>query len=109
MSPAPIASRTAATTSPTAAAAAAYSNADATAPVTAAVTAATAAVMTATASAVLAPSASVAAVTTMADKLYQRGCSVAFFVEDVEGSQADIRDFFLTKSDLISIPVAWSG
>jgi hypothetical protein len=45
----------------------------------------------------------------VADKLYHRGCSVAFFVKYVEGSQADIRDFFLTKSELIAISVAWGG
>jgi hypothetical protein len=45
----------------------------------------------------------------MANKLYHRGCSIAFLVEDVERRQADIRDFFLTKSDLLAISVAWSG
>jgi hypothetical protein len=54
-------------------------------------------------------SAAVAASAAVADKLYHRGCSVAFFVEYVEGSQADIRDFFLTQSDLIAISVAWGG
>ena len=29
-------------------------------------------------------------------------------VEDVEGRQADIGNFFLTESDLIAISVAWS-
>jgi len=42
----------------------------------------------------------------MANKLHHRRCSVAFFVEYVEGSQADIRDFFLTEEDLIAISVA---
>jgi hypothetical protein len=56
-----------------------------------------------TASAAMAPAAAVT------NKLHHRRCAVAFFVEYVEGSQADIRDFFLTKSDLIAISVAWSG
>jgi len=42
----------------------------------------------------------------MADKLHHRRCIVPFFVEDVEGSQADVRDFFLTEEDLIAICVA---
>src|SRR5690242_9331652 len=113
MAPAPIASGTAATTSP---AAAAYPNADA----TAASASMMAAVTTVTSAAVMAPSTAVAAVavtstavavtstavaavTAMADKFYERGCSVAFLVEDVERRQADIRDFFLTESDLIAI------
>jgi hypothetical protein len=54
-------------------------------------------------------SAAVAASAAVADKLYHRGCPVAFFVEYIEGSQADIRDFFLTKSDLVVISVALSG
>jgi len=35
----------------------------------------------------------------MADKLYHRGCSVAFFVEDVERRQADVRNLLFTESD----------
>jgi hypothetical protein len=50
--------------------------------------------------------AAVATVTTMADKFYERRCSVAFLVEDVECRQADIPDFFLTEEDLIAISVA---
>jgi len=50
--------------------------------------------------------AAVAAVTTMADKFYERRCSVAFLVEDVERRQADIPDFFLTEEDLIAISIA---
>jgi hypothetical protein len=33
-------------------------------------------------------------------------CAFAFLVEDVERRQADVRDFFLTKEDLIAISVA---
>jgi hypothetical protein len=51
-------------------------------------------------------SAAMTAATAMANKLYHRGCSVAFLVEDVERRQADIRDFFLTEEDLIAISVA---
>jgi hypothetical protein len=39
----------------------------------------------------------------VADKLYHRGRSIAFFVEDVERRQADVRNFFLAESDLIAI------
>jgi hypothetical protein len=63
--------------------------------------------MTAVAAVGVAASTSVATVTTMADKFYQRRCSVAFIVEDVERRQADIPDFFLTEEDLIAISVAW--
>jgi hypothetical protein len=35
-------------------------------------------------------SAAMTAAAAMADKLYVRRCSLAFFVEDVEGSQADV-------------------
>jgi hypothetical protein len=38
-----------------------------------------------------------------ADKLYERGCSVAFLVENIERRQAYVRDFFLAESDLIAI------
>jgi len=42
-----------------------------------------------------------------ADKLHHRRCTVAaFFVEDVEGRQANVRDFLLTEEDLIAISVA---
>jgi len=54
----------------------------------------------------VAAAAAVTAVTTMADKFYERRCSVAFLVEDVERRQADIPDFFLTEEDLIAISVA---
>jgi hypothetical protein len=30
-----------------------------------------------------------------------------FFVEDVEGSQADVRDFFLTQKDVVAQPRIW--
>jgi hypothetical protein len=78
----------------------AASAAVATAPVMAATTA------VAASTAVAVASAAVAAMATMANKLHHRRCSVAFFVEYVEGSQADIRDFFLTEEDLIAISVA---
>jgi hypothetical protein len=42
-----------------------------------------------------------------ADKLHHRRCTVATFsVEDVEGRQANVRDFLLTEEDLIAISVA---
>ena len=50
-----------------------------------------------------ATSTSVATVATMANEFYHRGGSVPFFVKDVEGRQANVRDFFLMKSDLIAI------
>jgi hypothetical protein len=63
----------------------------------AAVMAASAATAPATASA------AVAAMAAAADKLYERGCSVAFLVENIERRQAYVRDFFLAESDLIAI------
>jgi hypothetical protein len=72
-------------------------------------TAAMSAATTTVAASTAMTSAAVAASAAVADKLYHRGCSVAFFVKYVEGSQADIRDFFLTKSELIAISVAWGG
>jgi hypothetical protein len=56
-----------------------------------------------------ATAAAMTAATAMADKLYHRGCSVAFFVKDVERREANVRDFFLTQEDLIAISVAGSG
>src|SRR6185312_14572088 len=48
-----------------------------------------------------------AAAAAAADKLHHRRCTVATFsVEDVEGRQANVRDFFLTEEDLIAISVA---
>jgi len=42
-----------------------------------------------------------------ADKLHHRRCTVAaFFVEDVEGRQANVRDFLLTEEDLLVISIA---
>jgi hypothetical protein len=54
------------------------------------------------ASTMAAASAAMTAATAMANKLYIRGCSVAFFVEDVESRQANVWDFFLTERDLIA-------
>jgi hypothetical protein len=107
--PAPVAS-----TAASAAAATAEEKADTTAAVTAAsATVATTSVMAASAADVRVASAAamtaataMAAAATMANKLHHRRCSVAFFVEYVERSQADIRDFFLTEEDLIAISVA---
>jgi hypothetical protein len=114
--PAPITSASATTSvaaAAAAAAAAAKEKADATAAVMAASTTVTPAAVIATSTTVAASTsaaaAAMAAAAAVADKLYHRGCSVAFFVEYVEGSQADIRDFFLTQSDLIAISVAWGG
>src|SRR5690349_18641410 len=106
--PAPVAS-----TAASAAAATAEEKADTTAAVTAAsATVATTSVMAASAadvrvaSAAMTAATAMAAAATMANKLHHRRCSVAFFVEYVERSQADIRDFFLTEEDLIAISVA---
>ena len=35
----------------------------------------------------------------VADKFYERGCSLAFLVEDVERRQADVRNLLFTESD----------
>src|SRR6185312_4614831 len=95
--PAPVAS-----TAASAAAAATEEKADA----TASVTAASAADVRVASAAAMTAAAAMAAAATMANKLHHRRCSVAFFVEYVERSQADIRDFFLTEEDLIAISVA---
>ena len=90
VNPAPITSAAAPPPAP------AHLSADATGAMTAVVTSAamTAAAMT-------------AAMT--ANKLYVRpSYAFTFLVEDVEGRQADIGNFFLTESDLIAISVAWS-
>jgi hypothetical protein len=62
-----------------------------------------AAAMTVAAAAMTVAAAAMTAMAAAADKLYERGCSVAFLVEDIERRQADVRDFFLTESDLIAI------
>jgi hypothetical protein len=74
---------------------------------TAAVMAASATVATSTTVTVAA--AAVTAMTTMADEFYHRGCPITFLVEDVEGRQADVRDFFFVESDLIVLFAYWRG
>jgi len=63
-----------------------------------------------TAAAMSAATATVAATSAAmtANKLYVRPSYFTFFVEDVEGRQADIGNFFITESDLIAISIAWS-
>ena len=57
--------------------------------------------------AAVASTAMTAAAMAMADKFHHRRCNVlTFFVEDIEGGQANVRDFLLTEENLIAIPVA---
>src|SRR6185295_11834474 len=84
---------------------AAVTAASATVATTSVMAASTADVRVASAAAMTA-AAAMAAAATMANKLHHRRRSVAFFVEYVKRSQADIRDFFLTEEDLIAISVA---
>ena len=77
----------------------------------AAMTAAAMSAASMTAAAMSAATATVAATSAAmtANKLYVRpSYAFTFLVEDVEGRQADIGDFFLTESHLIAISVAWS-
>jgi hypothetical protein len=60
-----------------------------------------------TAAAMSAATATVAA-TSAAMTANVRPSYFTFFVEDVEGRQADIGNFFITESDLIAISIAWS-
>ena len=70
----------------------------------------TAAAMSAamTAAAMSAATATVAAGAMTANKLYVRPSYFTFLVEDVEGRQADIGNFFITENDLIAVSIAWS-
>jgi hypothetical protein len=69
----------------------------------AAVTAA--AVMTSSAAAMptVTAATAMAAVTAVTDQLYARAGSDVFLVKDIEGRQADVRDFLLTKCEIISL------